>query len=131
MDIASQNITRVTELRPFTTSSPFSDNSANVTGQPLNGRAYNGIMFNLTDPDRFVLARANATQLQLPAAVYQAALQTQQGPAAIFSNTTLEPLVNAVYGIYLSLIAKEVYLLPAQEPITLQIMTVQQRLFLR
>ncbi|KAG5220189.1 Non-specific serine/threonine protein [Salix suchowensis] len=55
VDIASQNLTQVTELRPFNpASSNFSDFAGNVTGAPLNGRAYNGIEFPfaLNNPDR-------------------------------------------------------------------------------
>jgi hypothetical protein len=64
IDLASGNLTEVIPLRPFSTgSSNFSSLSANVTGAPLNGRAYNGIMFNLTNPDEFVLARQAATQV--------------------------------------------------------------------
>lgn len=50
VDIASRNLTQVTELRPFNAaSSNFSDFAGNITGAPLNGRAYNGIEFALGD----------------------------------------------------------------------------------
>ena len=93
----SGNITAITETRPFTSASNFSSASANVTGAPLNGRAYNGIAFNLTNPDQFVLARQNATRLQLPASVYQAALQTPQGAVGNFGNISYSTLVDQVY----------------------------------
>jgi hypothetical protein len=65
IDLASGNLTEVKPLQQFITgSSNFSSLSANVTGAPLNGRAYNGIMFNLTNPDEFVLARQAATQVR-------------------------------------------------------------------
>lgn len=97
VDIASGNLTKVTELRPFTSSSNFSSLSANVTGAPLNGRAYNGIKFNLTNPDEFVLARQNATQLQMPAAVFQAAVQSTQGVQASFDADLFVQWSNDVY----------------------------------
>ncbi len=147
LDLTSGNITRVTELRPFSSSSNFSSLSANVTGPPLNGRAYNGIEFNLTNPDRFVLARRNATQLQMPAAVFQAASQSPEGLIGSFQANTFARLSTNVYvGVtssvdgaglmaiqrtYLTLIAKTVYLLDDSEPITIQMKTVQKRIWLR
>ncbi|PBK94756.1 hypothetical protein ARMGADRAFT_1164356 [Armillaria gallica] len=146
LDLASGNITRVTELRPFSSSSNFSSLSANVTGPPLSGRAYNGIEFNLTNPDRFVLARRNATQLQMPAAVFQAASQSPEGLIGSFQANTFARLSTNVYvgatssvdgaGLmaiqrtYLTLIAKTVYLLDDSEPITIQMKTVQKRIWL-
>ncbi|KAK0211432.1 hypothetical protein IW262DRAFT_1467913 [Armillaria fumosa] len=130
LDLASGNITRVTESRPFTASSNFSSLSANVTGPPLNGRAYNGIEFNLTNPDRFVIARRNATQLQMPAAVFQAASQSPEGLIGSFQANTFARLSTNVYRTYLTLIAKTVYLLDDNEPITIQMKTVQKRIWL-
>ncbi|TFK41506.1 hypothetical protein BDQ12DRAFT_570247, partial [Crucibulum laeve] len=43
VDLASSNLTHVTELRPFSASSNFSEFSANISS--LNGQAYNGINF--------------------------------------------------------------------------------------
>jgi hypothetical protein len=94
VDLASGNITAVTELQPFSSSSNF---SGNVTGPPLNGRAYNGIAFNLTNPDQFVLERQNATRLQLPAAVYQAALQSSAGLIGSFQADSFAVLCDHVY----------------------------------
>lgn len=75
VDLATKNLTRVTELRPFDQDhSPFASLSNNLTGPPLNGRAYNGVGFNLAAPDQYVLSRQAAIQLQLPAAIYQATL---------------------------------------------------------
>lgn len=85
VDLASGNLTDVTRLRPFRRSSNFSSLSTNVTGVPLNGRAFNGIEFNLTDPDIFVLSRLNATQLLIPSAVFQAAESSPEGLAGVFS----------------------------------------------
>ncbi|KAF8882189.1 hypothetical protein CPB84DRAFT_224862 [Gymnopilus junonius] len=130
VDIRTGNITAVSEIRPFSSSSNFSSFSANVTGPPLNGRAYNGIQFNLTNPDQFVLGRQNATQLQLPASIYQAAIKTPQGFIGSFQNNTLTALADQVYGLYLSLVAREVYFLGDDEDINVQIKTFQQRVWL-
>jgi hypothetical protein len=97
VDLASGNVTKVTELRPFSSSSNFSSLSANVTGPPLNSRAYNGIKFNLTNPDEFVRARLNATQLQLPAAVYQSAILSPEGLVGSFQADRFVQLSNQVY----------------------------------
>lgn len=108
VNIPTGNVTAVSEIQPFSSSSNFSSFSANVTGPPLNGRAYNGIQFNLTNPDQFILGRQNATQLQLPASIYQAALKTPQGFIGSFQNDTLSALTDQVYVNISSL----VYILP-------------------
>jgi len=131
IDLASGNLTNVIPLRPFSTgSSNFSSLSANVTGAPLNERAYNGISFNLTNPDQFVLARQAATQLQLPSAVFQAAETSAGGLAAIFKTDQLVALSTQVYSTYLRLIAKTVYFLPFEEPLTVQVKTIRKRLWM-
>ncbi|KAF7355111.1 Non-specific serine/threonine protein kinase [Mycena sanguinolenta] len=130
LDLASGNITNVKELQPFSSSSNYSSLAGNVTGAPLNGRAYNGINFTLENPDSFILARMNATQLTMPAAVFQAAVQSQQGLVGSFSADLFVNWSNDVYITYLTLIAKAVYFLPNQEPITLQVKTFQNRLWL-
>ncbi|KAF9521556.1 hypothetical protein CPB83DRAFT_865412 [Crepidotus variabilis] len=129
VDVSTGNITKVTELRPFSTSSPFSSSSSNVTGAPLNGQAYNGLSFNLTNPDRFVLARQNATRLQLPAAVY-AATDGPQGFSDSFNGDLLTQLTDKIYGVYLTLISREIYFLPNSEPITVQVRTFRNRVFM-
>lgn len=90
------------ELHPFSSSSNFSSLSANVTGAPLFGRAYNGIQFNLTNPDEFVLERQNATRIQLPAAVFQAAVQSPQGLVGSFDAGKFVDLSSAVYVSFIS-----------------------------
>lgn len=58
-DLGSGNLTSVHELQPFNANtSPFGQLSGNVTGAPLNGRAYNGINFTLTNPDKFVIGQS-------------------------------------------------------------------------
>ncbi|KAF8067656.1 hypothetical protein FPV67DRAFT_1581278 [Lyophyllum atratum] len=130
VDIASGNLTKVTELQPFGSSSNFSSLSANVTGAPLFGRAYNGVQFNLTNPDQFVLGRQRSTQLQLPAAVYQAALQSSEGLLGSFEANKFVDLSTRVYTTYLALIARTVYFLPSTERITMQVKTIQKRVWL-
>jgi len=102
VDIRTGNVTKVSEIRPFSQDSNFSSFSGNVTGPPLNGRAYNGIKFNLTTTDPFILGRQNATQLQLPAAIYQAATQSPGGYIGGFDNE----------GLHFGTLSNEVYVCP-------------------
>jgi hypothetical protein len=56
LDLASGNLTKVVELAPFDGGrSKFASLSGNITGAPLNGRAYNGIDFTIEKPDKFIL----------------------------------------------------------------------------
>jgi hypothetical protein len=131
VDIDTWNLTYVQEIGPFnSTTSPFSSLSGNVTGAPLNGRAFNGIVFNLTNPDQFTIQRSNATDLQLPASILQAASTAPGGLAAAFQTNSFVEMATEVYGIYLGLIAKTVYFLPTEDPILVQVQSYQQRLWL-
>ncbi len=97
VDIRTSNLTGVQELRPFSSASNFSSLAANLTGPPLNGRAYNGIKFNLSDPDEFVFRRLEALQLQLPAAVFQAAVSSPEGLIGSFDEDKFVNLATRVY----------------------------------
>ncbi|KAJ4001822.1 hypothetical protein F5050DRAFT_1560083 [Lentinula boryana] len=129
-DLAAQNVTQVTELGPFTSSSNFSSASGNITGSPLNGRAYNGIEFNLTNPDQFVLARQAAIQLQMSAAVLQKAEESSAGLQGSFTSNSFVPYSSEIYTTYLTLLAQTVYFLPSNELNTIQVKTIIERLFL-
>ncbi|KAJ6599302.1 hypothetical protein DFH09DRAFT_1130691 [Mycena vulgaris] len=131
LDLGSGNLTSVHELRPFNAStSKFGSLSGNLTGAPLNGRAYNGINFTLTTQDKFVIARMNATQLTMPAAVFQAAVQSPQKLQGSFEADLFVNWSNQVYRTYLTLIARAVYFLPNKEPIVLQVKTFELRLWM-
>ncbi|KAF7352991.1 Non-specific serine/threonine protein kinase [Mycena venus] len=131
LDLGSGNVTNVHELRPFDAStSKFGSLSGNLTGAPLFGRAYNGVNFTLTNPDKFVIARMNATQLTMPAAVFQAAVQSSPGLVGSFDADLFVEWSNDVYVKYLTLIAKAVYFITNAEPIVLQVKTFQQRLWM-
>jgi hypothetical protein len=90
----------------------------------------------------------NATQLTMPAAVFQAAGQSPQGLEGSFEADLFVNWSNMVYvrqnglspriivliivqGTYLTLIAKALYFLPHQENIVLQVKTFEPRLWLR
>ncbi|KAJ3517527.1 hypothetical protein NLJ89_g444 [Agrocybe chaxingu] len=131
VDVATGNVTRVAEIGPLSSSSSFSSQSGTVTGAPLFGQAYNGINFNFTtNPDRFILARQNATQLQLPAAVFQAATLSDAGFSDSFDGTALTILTDEIYSTYLSLVARSVYFVPDSQPINVQVKTFKKRVWL-
>ncbi|KAF5362655.1 hypothetical protein D9758_009570 [Tetrapyrgos nigripes] len=132
-DLASQNVTSVREIRPFTSSSNFSSAAGNITGEPLNGRAYNGIEFNLTEPvDPFVAARRQALQIQMAASVFQQARESPAGLSASFDQNVFVGLSTKVYLNYLTLMASTVYFVspPSTELNTVQARTVMDRVFL-
>ncbi|KAF7301472.1 Non-specific serine/threonine protein kinase [Mycena indigotica] len=131
LDLRSGNVTNVRELRPFNAAtSKFGSLAGNLTGDPLNGRAYNGINFTLNNPDKFVTARMNAIALTMPAAVYQAAVQSSQGVQGTFASDNFVLWSNAVYSKYLTLVAKAVYFLDNREPVSVQIKTFELRLWM-
>lgn len=96
IDLASSNITSVVPIGPLTSSSNFSGASANVTGTPLNGRAYNGVSFT-TNSDPFTLARQNATRMTLPAAVMQSAEIAPEGLTSVYTESRFVELSSTVY----------------------------------
>ncbi|KAF9442402.1 hypothetical protein P691DRAFT_765259 [Macrolepiota fuliginosa MF-IS2] len=130
VDIMTSNLTSVKELGHFSSASNFSSLAGNVTGPPLNGRAYNGVNFSLVDPDEFFAARLAALKLQLPAAVYQAALQSPAGPTGSMDPDQYVSLVTQVYTTYLALVARTVYFLPNQEPMIVEVMSPWKRVWL-
>ncbi|KAF7416233.1 hypothetical protein PC9H_002498 [Pleurotus ostreatus] len=93
----------------------------NVTGPPLNGRAYNGLIFNFSpdeqdarnNPDRFVAARATAVAAGVSGAIFRLASQQSGGLQATFDlpNGFLD-LTTQVYTQHLAITAKSVYFLP-------------------
>lgn len=99
IDLASGNLTSVDVLGPLGsgkgTPEAFSQLAGNVTGDPLDGKAYNGMFFELTDPDEFTLARLAAIQLSLPAAVFQSA--ETSGLTTAFKENKFAELSEHVY----------------------------------
>jgi len=131
IDINTGNLTDVQEIQPFDSStSPFASLSANLTGSPLNGRAFNGIVFNLTNPDQFVIGRSNATDLQLPASIFQAATTAPGGLPAAFQSNSFVGMATKVYGVYLRLLATTVYFLPSNDTLLVEVQSFQRRLWL-
>ena len=98
VDIASTNLTRVESLGNLTAGQgQFTQYAGNITGPPLYGQAYNGINWTDRVPDPIVNVRAEAIQVQLPAAVFQNAVQSAGGLTAAFKNNTFSSLSATVY----------------------------------
>jgi hypothetical protein len=100
VDLSTRNLTAVRPIKALTSDDSGTSLSANVSGPPLNGQAYNGAAFDpqlFTLGDPFVAMRATATTLQLPAAVMQAA---RDGPGSIvgaFESDAFVPLSSRIY----------------------------------
>lgn len=71
-------------------------------GPPLNGGIWNGVDFNLTNSTPIVLQRANATRLQLPAAVFVAAQESKNGLSAVFNTPETWANLTTVYYVSVS-----------------------------
>ncbi|GJE86425.1 DUF3433 domain-containing protein [Phanerochaete sordida] len=122
VDLASGALA-VAELGPLGShTGALAQDAGNVT------RAYNGMFFALDSPDPFVAGRQDAIRLALPAAVFQAA--QAHGLVQAFQDNEFAGLAQRIYTMYLSLVAKTVYFLPATQPMHIDLQTVHKRLFL-
>ena len=95
VDMNTGNLISVQEKGPLNSStSPLSQN---LTGPPINGQAFNGLILNLTNPDPFAAAKSNATSLLLPASIFQAASSAPGGVAAAFQMNSFVGMASKVY----------------------------------
>ncbi|KAG2113491.1 uncharacterized protein F5147DRAFT_681196 [Suillus discolor] len=107
---------------------PF-ENTNNVTGNPLNGEAFNGLMFDASN-NTYLIARSLAINSGVPGAIYRFASQQPNGPQSVFDdpygfvNTTKK-----IYTQYLSIAAQSIYFLPNNETIPAQLTSDLPRLF--
>ena len=98
LDLASSNLTDITPLSNLVVGEGlFTQYAGNITGAPLYGSAYNGLNWTDVVADPFVALRAEAVQLQLPAAVFQYAVESGGGLTAAFANNTFSSLSATVY----------------------------------
>lgn len=98
IDVASNKVTALETLGSLGShTGSLQQFSANVTGDPLDGRAYNGMFFALDNPDPFTQQRQNAIQLSLPAAVFQAAQNSPDGLTSAFQKNEFANLSTIVY----------------------------------
>ena len=68
-----------------------------MTGPPLNGQAFNGILFNLSNLDEFTIGKSNATTLQLSASILQVVAKAPGGVIATFQNNNFTDTTTMVY----------------------------------
>ncbi|THH17320.1 hypothetical protein EW146_g3465 [Bondarzewia mesenterica] len=130
VDLSSQNLTEVTPLNRLAYSGEnFTPLVANLTDQ-LGGHAYNGLAWPQSQlvSDPFVLERANAIQLQIPASVFQLALQSPGGLQGAFDNNLFPELSAMIYTTYLTMLAKLVYFVEINQPIEAQIHVFSKRI---
>lgn len=93
---------KLTDVRPISSlqpdpSSPLKQDYQNITGAPLLGRAYNGLFFQLDNPDSVVADRMKTIQIGLPAAVFKLASRSQGGVAGAFDQDTWAQLSSRIY----------------------------------
>ncbi|KAJ6482096.1 hypothetical protein C8R47DRAFT_1133907 [Mycena vitilis] len=101
-DLSSGALTGVSNLNNYT-------KPTNLTGPPLNGLAYNAVIFP-DNPNPFIQARASGTRVGVPGAIFRSALQQPNGPQSVFDlpNGFLD-LTSTVYTQHLAITAKSVY----------------------
>ncbi|PSR77044.1 hypothetical protein PHLCEN_2v8098 [Hermanssonia centrifuga] len=88
----------------------------NVSGDPLDGKVYNAVLFNTSATDPFVTARATAISAQIPGAIFRLASQDANF-VQFFDNgsTGFLNLTKEIYTQHLAVSAKTVYFVPADE----------------
>ncbi|KAA1473042.1 hypothetical protein DENSPDRAFT_218676 [Dentipellis sp. KUC8613] len=131
VDLHSGNITAVNVTGPFATTPGTA--AGNITGAPLDGKAYNGLNWTASQlvADPFVMQRATAIQLQLPAAVFQNAVQNYPGGLTrAFDDNAFAPLSAQVYTTYLAMIARLVYFTNTNSDLNVRVSTTQTRLWI-
>ncbi|CAK5263340.1 unnamed protein product [Mycena citricolor] len=101
-DLASGNLTGVVPASDYLVAN-------NVTGPPINGVPYNAVIFR-PNVDPFIQARATATRVGVPGAIFRSALQSANGLQAIFGepNGFLD-IASNVYRQHLAVTAKSIY----------------------
>lgn len=103
--------------------------SNNVTGSPLNGQAFNGVVFNQSS-NVFIAARAIAINSGVPGTVFRFASQQPGGVQSVFNNP--HGWLNATSNIYtqhLAIATQAVYFGPNNETIPAILTTNAPRLF--
>jgi hypothetical protein len=97
VDLNTHNLTSVVTNTLLDTTA--ANNMSALGGSAFNGAAWpsnDSVTLNTT-VDPFIAARQSATLLQLPAAVFQAAADSQGGIADSFNNNRMVPYAQAIY----------------------------------
>ncbi|EMD35947.1 hypothetical protein CERSUDRAFT_115895 [Gelatoporia subvermispora B] len=102
----------------------------NVTGNPLNGQAFNGVIFDPSN-DPFVQARAIAIAASVSGTIFRSAQQNSSGIQAVFNDPSgFVYITEDVYTQHLAVSAKSVYFVPSNSQTTTQAMVLEQRLLI-
>ncbi|KAI0674469.1 hypothetical protein C8Q78DRAFT_989394 [Trametes maxima] len=123
VSVALDLATGATDVTPLQ-NSPADADTANV-----GAFAYNGVFFDETSLDQTALARLQAIQQQLPGAVFEAARTRDPALMRSFSSRGFKDLAQDVYSTYLSLVAKIVYFVEDEEPISVRVGSECKRFF--
>ncbi|KAJ8597250.1 hypothetical protein M405DRAFT_855738 [Rhizopogon salebrosus TDB-379] len=100
----------------------------NVTGSPLNGAAYNGVIFDSSN-NTYVIARALAINSAVSGAIYQYASDQTGGLESTFNDPDgFVQATTKIYTQHLSVAAQSIYFLPANETIPAQLTSDAPRL---
>ncbi|KAF9221127.1 hypothetical protein BS17DRAFT_785959 [Gyrodon lividus] len=105
------------------------ESSNNVTGSPLNGQPYNGVMFDQSD-NIYIASRAIAINSGVPGTIYRYASQQPNGPLSVFEDPY--GFLNATTKIYtqhLAIAAQANYFGPSSTIISAQLTSDIPRLF--
>lgn len=101
-DLNNGGLTTVTILGNFTASN-------NLTGSPLNGIPYNALIFE-DSPNPFIQARATATKVGVPGAIFRSAVQSNKGLQSVFDLPNgFSDLTSTRYTQHLAVTAKSIY----------------------
>lgn len=102
----------------------------NVTGNPLNGEAFNGVVFDASN-NSYITARALAINSGIPGAIYHFASQQPDGPQSVFDDPYgFLNATNKIYTQHLSIAAQTIYFLPNNTTISAELTSNVQRLFI-
>jgi hypothetical protein len=98
VDMNNGSLTSVVEIQPFNAStSGFASLALFSTGTFLNGQAINGIAFNLTNPDPFMISKSITTTMQLSVSILQVAAGAPGGLQAAFQTNNFTDTTTLVY----------------------------------
>lgn len=102
----------------------------NVTGPPLNGLAYNGLIFD-SSSDINVQSRANSIQTGIPNAIFLWAQKTPGGPDSVFRDPNgFLSYTTQTYNRYLSMAAKFNYFVQVNQPVPAKVTQLVMRIFI-
>ncbi|EIW80264.1 hypothetical protein CONPUDRAFT_144425 [Coniophora puteana RWD-64-598 SS2] len=110
--------------------SPYSG-SDNVTGAPLYGRPWNGVVFNPSD-DAVVNARATSIGSEIPETVFRYGMQLSGGVVALFQGASggFVNVTSNIYTQHLALASKSTYFLREPSSVPGELTSFVSRLFL-